>query len=103
MGDCSHCGECCKWIVFGRLGNFDKKSVQYFLAHGGKVEQGFILIPSICKHLVKSVKWGSGGSAYESLCGIQETKPDICKSYNGKRYENRHYFWVPKNCTMAKP
>jgi Fe-S-cluster containining protein len=95
MNECSRCGKCCSFIVLSRIQGATKDSKEYARAHGLVEDQGFFLIPFECPHLYMEVGGLFG-------CDIHETKPKICKGFDGKHYKNRTIYWVPKECTMSK-
>jgi|WetSurMetagenome_2_1015567.scaffolds.fasta_scaffold323847_1 hypothetical protein len=97
MGECCHCGECCRWIVFGDARQLDPWALGYFVARGAKINKGLVLIPSECPHL-KLNEFNPS----ESLCDIEDNKPGACKEYVGKRISGGRKYWVPDNCTMTK-
>jgi len=86
MGECSKCGECCKWLQFEipGLGN-DRNKQEYFKAHGCKREGDKLLVPMRCPHLTE-----------ENLCDIHDHKPFLCSSWKG----STKGFWKPKCCTL---
>jgi hypothetical protein len=73
-GECSRCGECCRWIIFGMAhGGADWN--EYYFRHGCIIKPGVgMLVPSICPHLKRA------GMLSEKVfaCDIYETRPALC-------------------------
>lgn len=89
MGECSKCGACCKFLTFEIPGLSEKRiQLEYYKAHGCKIEGNIVIVPMRCPHLTE-----------DNLCDIHETKPFLCKSWNG---EKRKGIWVPKECTNGR-
>jgi Fe-S-cluster containining protein len=63
--------------------------------------EGTYVVKAPCKYLIKSVIWGSGGSAFENKCGVEDNKPELCRMYKGKSTQGKRKFWIPPGCTMA--
>jgi len=89
---CGRCGECCKWFVLCDARALNQEGISYLYARGGKIKQGFALVPSTCHHL--SEKDG----IYS--CDIYETRPQLCSNYIGKRCDGDIKYYVPEKCTM---
>jgi hypothetical protein len=91
---CIRCGECCKWFVLGAAVDLDQETVSYIYARGGKIAQGYVVVPSRCPHLIE-------GDV--CACDIHETKPQICANFNGKRVgENGLNYYVPDGCKAVR-
>lgn len=93
MGECCHCGECCKWIVFGQAKMLDPWALSYFKARGMKIDKQLVLIPSVCPQLFEEIE-----GVFK--CKIEDKKPAACKLYNGSRITGGRAFWIPDSCTM---
>lgn len=76
-GECSRCGECCRWVIMpfapgGR--DFD----EWYFVRGIKIDPLVgLLIPSTCQHL-KQVS--GGGNIWK--CDIYDTRPVLCRLDN---------------------
>lgn len=76
-GECSRCGECCRWLIFpiapGGM-EFD----EFYIAHGCKIDSRVgLMVKSICQHLKKE---NVPGNVYS--CDIYETRPLLCRKEN---------------------
>jgi Fe-S-cluster containining protein len=97
---CSQCGECCKYITLGRISQYREDQKEYLRTHGVLEDQGFFIIPFKCPHLELKVK-SVDDTIWVHICDIQDTKPKICKQFDGRKFKNRTLYWVPKCCKMA--
>jgi Fe-S-cluster containining protein len=73
---CQQCGECCRWIGFS-YGKMPQVAIDFYETRGFKVvNRGHdiqtIYLPSVCPHLQE-----------DNTCGIQDTKPEVCKNSRG--------------------
>lgn len=84
---CSCCGSCCKMLGF-RVPKIQEHrfEIEYYKAHGCKVEGDMVIIPMRCPHLDEN-----------NLCDIHEKKPFLCKQFKGKKSSSK--FLIPKECT----
>lgn len=100
VGKCKQCGNCCKdFIIDMRVGSVtDFEFTEYLRwleGHVGveanivdfKGRQVELLIRNQCKHLAKN-----DDGTY--MCGINDSKPDICKRYPEEDYGDE----IAKNC-----
>lgn len=60
--------------------------VEYYKAHGCKIEGEMVLVPMRCPHLTEDNK-----------CDIHDRKPFLCKQFKGKASKKK--FWCPPECT----
>lgn len=93
MGECSRCGECCRWIIMpiapGGI-DFD----EYYFHHGIKIDPSCgLLIPSICQHLKKE---DVPGNVYS--CDIYDKRPVLC--HNDKAHGAIKMYKFP-GCTQS--
>lgn len=75
---CISCQECCKHLVFKfPVEEWDYRKSALYIARGCKIKVGAItvdiLVPSVCQHLHP-----------RSGCAIYDTRPDICREYDGR-------------------
>lgn len=93
--NCSRCGECCKWFVLCEATELTQEKISYIYARGGKISQGFVLIPSVCPHLKQEGDICS--------CDIYETRPQICVNFKGRRQgPDGIKYYVPEKCTAVR-
>jgi hypothetical protein len=90
LGECSRCGECCRWVImpFAPSGiGWD----EWYFAHGIKIEPCGLMIPSTCQHL-KEIRSG----VFE--CEIYDDRPQLCRleNYGGKYLRSYRH----KGCTQ---
>lgn len=83
---CSQCGACCKMLGF-TIPDLQQNRIylEYYKAHGCKIEGNMVIVPMTCPHLV------------DNKCDIHEKKPFLCKQFKGKSSGKK--FLVPKECT----
>jgi hypothetical protein len=79
-----------------------KEQIQNLRIKGVKEAQGFFLLQHRCQHLIKHIKWGSGGTAFEYLCDIHDTKPMTCKRWTGQKRIRNTYYYVPPGCVYNR-
>ena len=105
--NCSQCGECCRYISFGRVAQLRPDAKEYLLAKGCIIDQGFILLPHTCPHLKThtsdEIELSADEPCKKTSCDIHDHAPKLCQQFNGKRFFNHALYWVPKNCTLSKP
>lgn len=110
--DCSRCGSCCTVLPLATLG-MDPEYLKYLRTRGLKEEQGFILIPNVCQHLVDTVEIAGiretwAGTFCErrttKCCAIHDSPefPKMCRIYHGQKQHGRARFYRPESCTMVK-
>ena len=99
---CSRCGKCCSYLPLFTQ-HMHPKYREYLLNRGlvEDKQQGCILIPHVCQHLQKHVKWGSGGSAFEYSCDIHDDpdRPEVCRKFRGQRIMKGARIYVPSGCS----
>jgi hypothetical protein len=71
------------------------EGAQYLITRGGKIEQGFGLMPTVCPHLYTDIRG-------DDLCDIYGTKdyPLICKWFIGVAKAHGTNFWCPEGCSL---
>jgi Fe-S-cluster containining protein len=84
--ECKQCGECCRYFAIKRVMK-TKHVVEYMEARGYKFDGTTMLIPSVCPQLTE-----------EGKCKIYETRPQVCRDYEGKSGK----FYVPVGCVFRK-
>jgi Fe-S-cluster containining protein len=104
MGTCQQCGKCCEKVSLGRINNYTADQKEYLRAHGAVEDQGFFLIPFKCPHLIRVLNHADNpeDDFINHACVIHDTKPKICKQFDGKQYKNHALYWVPRECEMRK-
>lgn len=93
--NCSQCGECCRWFVLCDAKLLTAAGLSLLKGRGGKIEQGFALIPSECPNLELDVF-----DCSKFKCKIYDQRPVLCKDYIGIRSRGNNRFYVPDCCTM---
>ena len=101
MNECSRCGQCCLWINLGRVQSATKDQRDYASARGAVEDKGFFLIPFKCPHLHQTYERFESDDPITYYCDIHDTKPKLCKEFDGKMYKNRVLYWVPDECKMS--
>jgi len=124
---CSRCGECCKVLpLFTQHMHPDFR--KYLLTRGMKEdkEQGCILIPHVCQHLLPEAGLNTtidqrdgqneiAGLRLNSIsmrckytgnytCAIHDSpdRPDICRKYHGQRIMKNARIYVPPACAFRR-
>ena len=112
-GECSRCGACCRVLPLPTAA-MSSNYLRYLRLRGLKEEQGFILLPHDCQHLISSVEvkfenkrlmlihLGDGKSKYE--CDIHESpeRPMICRKFHGQKRIGRWNVYVPPGCSYNR-
>ena len=103
-GECAQCGECCKWIVL-RTDQMTPEYLQYLRCRGLREDQGFILVPHDCQHLMSLPDPPAGVDAIRPSyrCRIYDSpnRPRLCQVFHGQRRGSKHIlFYIPPGCTM---
>ena len=83
---CKQCGACCKVFAIKRVVK-TKSIMDYAAARGYTFDGNVMLVPSPCPQLTEDGK-----------CRIYETRPQLCRDYNGKSPN----YYVPIGCTFRK-
>ena len=101
------CGACCRVIPLS-IRNMHPDAVQYYLTRGLKIEQGFILIPHDCQHLIDVGVWYEGKNKIgpydvKTICNIHDDpkRPKICQRYHGQKQIGPAKIYVPPGCVFA--
>ena len=97
MGECSRCGECCRYIILGPVKVASPAEKEYFKARGAIEKGGFYLIPYSCPNLMRSQV---EGMVFE--CAIYETRPRICELGNLRKTVHGHPCYIPECCTLIR-
>jgi len=99
MGECSKCGECCRWLVIASKKNLAPWDMKYLRERCDMETNEAFFIDKYCKHARR--RYDLEGQPV--LCDIYNERPIVCREYCGKRYTNGHVYFVPDGCTMGKP
>ena len=90
-GECSRCGECCRWVIMP----FAPSGIawdEWYFHYGIKTDPLVgLMIPSTCQHL-KEVRRG----VFE--CDIYDDRPSLCRLENLQGKTLRAYKY--KGCTV---
>ena len=114
-GECSRCGECCRYLPL-LISRLDPPYLNYLRCRGLKEDQGFILIPHDCQHLKsvypRKIKLGMNailevleeGEPQIYLCDIHDSpdRPAICQKFHGQKRIGNAMIYIPPGCTMRK-
>lgn len=95
--ECSQCGACCKELPVAINRKIDPIARAYYLARGCIIKQGVVFAQCSCPNLIYP---DITGGKYK--CGIRETRPQMCKDFNGKAISHGRKHFVPENCTMKR-
>lgn len=88
MTVCKKCGKCCKLLIF-KLGlGLPAELIEFYEAHGCKIENGHIFVPKKCQHLMDN-----------NACAIHDHKPKICRDFEGQ--DNGTYY-IHEGCAFSK-
>ena len=109
---CNRCSECCRVLpLFTQHMHPDFR--KYLLTRGltEDKEQGCILIPHVCQHLIEE----SRVKAYDEIkketidepvyaCDIyyDPERPELCKKFHGQKLMKNARIYVPPGCVFAK-
>lgn len=90
-GECSRCGECCRWIIMPFAPGGDDFT-HWYKEHGIVIDPAVgLMIPSKCQHL-KEIRRG----VFE--CEIYDDRPNLCRvEYMKGKTQTRGY--VFSGCT----
>ena len=99
-GECSRCGECCRWIVVALVRQCKPHQVSYLRERGLREADGYFLAYSPCRHL-REEKPGSAGDRNIWGCAIYDTRPATCRDFCGKALSGGKRYYIPPGCTMA--
>lgn len=88
---CSMCGVCCRVLPLV-IKNLSKEYLAFLRYRGLKEEQGFILIPQDCQHLINN------------RCDVHESpdRPKICSSFHGQKRIGMMSIYIPSCCTYQR-
>lgn len=95
--ECSQCGACCKELPVAINRKIDPIARAYYLTRGCIIKQGVVFAQCSCPNLIYP---DITGGKYK--CGIRETRPQMCKDFNGKAISHGRKFLVPESCTMKR-
>lgn len=68
---------------------------RHYLDCRATLTRGTYVVLAPCKHLLQCEDG--------TRCGVEDNKPEICRVFNGKAIRGKYKFFIPENCTMAKP
>ncbi|HXG63532.1 MAG TPA: YkgJ family cysteine cluster protein [Blastocatellia bacterium] len=87
---CLQCGKCCMAMTFygGEVNDEARDEIRWMELHGLKIDyvrkrnytEYYFTIPQRCNAL-QEVK--SAGGATQYVCGVYETRPQMCRDYDG--------------------
>lgn len=95
---CNRCGECCRWAGIARMNALSKKDREYFRVRADKIDQGWALVFSPCKHLINDPITVNG--LIVTSCSIYNDRPQCCRDFKGKARHGRDIHYVPECCSM---
>jgi Fe-S-cluster containining protein len=94
MGECSRCGDCCRFFaVFRGREVLPPELRQFLVARGIGIFPHMYVVPSVCPHLVDSIDG-------ETRCDIWETRPAICREFKGFPLVDGKRFYRSPRCTL---
>ena len=101
--ECQRCGECCKYVAIRILGPnewevteiTDKDFTDWVSARGLKYENGWLIIPSVCPHLIYPPHLD--GQKVKAVCAVHRDKPMYCATYPAGET------WLPGTCAFNGP
>lgn len=99
VGTCSACGECCIWAVLANKRGLSREQIEYLKARADRETDEYFLVKSPCKHLRE--EFGSD-ELIGRFCTIYDTRPELCRKFNGKKIRNGQRYYVPDSCTMRE-
>jgi Fe-S-cluster containining protein len=87
---CLQCGKCCMSMTFfgGEVDDEARDEIKWMELHGLKIDyvkkrgrtEYYFSIPQRCNAL-QEIKAGDGPTQY--VCGVYETRPQMCRDYDG--------------------
>ena len=87
---CLQCGKCCMAMTFygGEVDDEARDEIRWMELHGMKIDyvrkrnhtEYYFTIPQRCNAL-QEVKAAGGATHY--VCGVYETRPQMCRDYDG--------------------
>lgn len=101
MGECSRCGECCRYMPLGQWSNVNQVIRHYLDVRATQIE-GTYVIKAPCKYLIEPTEDDLANGINKCKCGVEGYKPELCRMFRGNRTEGKFSFWIPPGCTMAK-
>ena len=97
MNECSQCGSCCKELAIAIDRKIDPTARAYYLARGCVIKRGVVFAQYPCPSLIYP---DIAGGIYR--CGIHETRPQMCRDYDGRAISHGRRYLVPDGCTMKR-
>lgn len=106
MTGCSQCGECCRWFVVSQKRGLTPWQVAYLRERCDRETDQYFLLDAPCKHLKRTANLKSDFRDQEIAngeyyCDMYNTRPQICRDYQGKRYSNGQIYYVPESCNLS--
>jgi uncharacterized cysteine cluster protein YcgN (CxxCxxCC family) len=87
---CVQCGKCCTSMTFfgGDVDDESRDEIYWMELHGLKIDyvredgktEYYFTLPQRC-NMLQEVKTTTGATNY--LCGVYETRPQMCRDYDG--------------------
>ena len=97
MTECNQCGACCKELPVAINSKLDPNARAYYLARGCVIKNGVVFAQCPCPNLICP---DFVGGKYR--CGIYETRPRMCKDFDGRVSSHGRRYLVPDSCTMKR-
>ena len=87
------------WLPVAPVAGCESGIKTYYQARGLREDQGVFLVYAPCPHLECCA---TDGEEKRYQCNIHDSKPGVCRTFNGGKgaYGMRHY--VPPECSMAE-
>jgi len=108
---CDRCGSCCKVLPLFTQ-HMHPEFKRYLLTRGLEEdkEQGCILIPHICQHLMEVGVWkepngnpvGPFNITYSCDIHNDPERPEICRKYKGQKIMKGARIYVPPSCAFRR-
>lgn len=101
---CNRCGRCCLVLPLFTQ-HMHPEFKKYLLTRGLKEdkEQGCILIPHVCQHLITTFTCFGDEKAVHS-CDIHdsEDRPEICRKFKGQKIMKHARIYIPPGCAFRR-
>lgn len=107
---CKRCGECCRVIPLSTAA-MSPGDRAYLLNRGLKEDQGYILIPNVCQHLILEMQVMSDSDPEDPelnrniyACDIyyDPKRPQVCQKFHGQKRIGMATIYVPPGCGFRK-
>jgi Fe-S-cluster containining protein len=101
MGECSRCGECCRWFPVGIVRRCTKDQKEYLESRADAIDQGYFLVKQVCPYLIEPNE-DDLANGIKCECDIYKDRPRLCRIFKGNPHIGKQSFYVPPGCTMRK-